>query len=233
MGYVLAAILGALVLVAVLGLGVVVIAFGWFASSDSADASAAGRAARGPQPVAASDPDDDDDDVLLPGVPRKGPKVNRKHFDVTAFFPEAERIAKTHAADARFVRLDVSGVRANGTVDLTSGVGSDVLYRFRSAVLSARPADHPANAPFKNKCYVYVSVGKSGVQSYLAEWSCDMPFLPRPRCSLTQTWKQAEARGVPRGNLIGSMGYWADPQGRGRWNVTVRPHFSGWIPDHC
>ncbi len=238
MGYVVAAIAGAVVIIGLLGFAVVVFAFGWFVTSDSGDPSAAGRARGGPQPIAARDPDlddddDDDDDVLLPGMPKAGPKVDVKNFDVWAFFPEAERISKTHAADARFVRLDASGVRANGSVDLTFAMTNNVLYRFRSPSLSVRPAGHPDNAPFRGKCYVYVSVGRDGVQSYLTEWTCDMPFLPKPRCSLAQIWKQAEARGAPQGNLIGSLGYWADPQGRGRWNVTIAPKFSGWVPDRC
>ncbi len=235
MGYLLAAIGAVVLLAGLLGLGVVVLVGGFLVSEDST-ASAPG-APDPAEPFAVSDPeaddDDDDDPLVLPGLPKPGPKVDIKNFDVWAFFPEAERISKTHAADARFVRLDASGIKANGKVDLSFDMSSSVLYRFRSPSLSVRPAGHPDNAPFKSKCYVYVNVAKDGVTSFLAQWTCDMPFLPKPRCSPVQVWNRAEAMGAPRGNLIGNLGYWADSRGRGRWHVTIRPSFSKWVPDSC
>ena len=232
MGYVLAAIGAVVLLAGLLGVGMVVLVGGWLVGEESSPAPPA--APGNTEPIAVSDPDDDDDDLpLLPGMPKPGPKVDVKNFDVWAFFPEAVRISKAHAADARFVRLDASGIKANGKVDLTFDISSSVLYRFRSPSRSVRPAGHPDNAPYKGKCYVYVTVGKGGVSSYMTQWSCDMPFLAKPRCSPVQIWQRAEALGAPRGNVIGNLGYWADRQGRGRWLLSIRPGFSKFLPDSC
>ncbi|MEZ4222696.1 MAG: protein kinase [Polyangiaceae bacterium] len=168
-----------------------------------------------------------------PALPKPGPAVNVRNFDAWAFFPQSETIAKSHVSDAHFVRFDAQGLRRNGTVDLTFDPSHNVLYRFRSPSLSARPSGHPDNVPFRTKCYVYVSVNATGVSSFLSDWSCDMPLLTKPRCSPAKAWQAAEALGAPKGNVIGNLGYWADPSGKGRWNVSIPPSFGKWIPDSC
>jgi serine/threonine protein kinase len=163
----------------------------------------------------------------------KAPSTNLTHFDPWAFFPEAERLAKNEISDARFVRFDSSGMRRDGIVDLTSDDSYNVLYRFRSPSRSQRPPSIPENAEYKAKCMVYVNVDHDGVRPYALEWTCEAPFVNKPRCSPAQVWRAGEAKGAPSGNLIGSLGYWPDDGGRGRWLFDVRGRFNAWIPDSC
>jgi hypothetical protein len=154
-------------------------------------------------------------------------------FDVWKFFDQAERMAKQEQPDARFVRLDVYGIRPDGQVDLTLDVRHHVLYRFRSPSLSKPPSGFPENKQYEGKCIVHVSVDRSGVRAHTAKWSCDWPFLPKPRCSPVELWKSALVRGAPSGNLVANLGYWADGSGRGRWLLDISNRFSAFVPDSC
>jgi hypothetical protein len=156
-----------------------------------------------------------------------------KRFDIWSFFDEAQRLARLEQADARFVRLDAQNVTPDGRVDLTLDTSTTVLYRFRSASLSTPPPGFPENKKYEGKCIIYVYVDQNGVRSYPAKWSCDMPFLPKPRCSPAQIWSAARSRGAPTGNLVASVGYWADESGRGRWYLDVTGRFSNFVVDSC
>ncbi len=142
-------------------------------------------------------------------------------------------MAQRHYADVVLVRLDTEGVRPDGSIDLTFG-NSNVLYRFRSPSASKRPSGLPDNVKYKGRCVVYVSVDSSGISSYVPTgMDCDMPLIGMPHCSATQVWQRAAEQGAPSGNVIGSLGYWADDQGHARWLASVPPGFSKWIPDTC
>src|SRR5690606_6840551 len=154
------------------------------------------------------------------GTPSMPPGYDAKAFDVWKFFDEAERLARQHEADARFVRLDVYGMRPNGTLDLTMD-RNHVLYRFRSPSKAVPPAGHPTNRKYEAKCIVYVYLDGSGLRTYPAKWTCDFQYLAKPRCSPSQIWKASQARGAPTGNLVGDFGFWADDSGRGRWYVDI------------
>jgi hypothetical protein len=81
---------------------------------------------------------------------------------------------------------------------------------------------------------VYVMVTNSGVMSYILDkWTCEMEFVELPKCSPAQAWSAAEQRGAPTGNLIGSVFYAVGPGGKGRWNITIPPKFSEFVPDGC
>ena len=81
---------------------------------------------------------------------------------------------------------------------------------------------------------VYVIVSQQGVMSYIiGKWTCEMEIIDPPKCSPEQAWAEAEKRGAPSGNLIGTLWYEAGPGGKGRWNVTIPPSFSAFVPDTC
>jgi len=158
---------------------------------------------------------------------------NPKRFDFSAFLPTARKMARRHYQDAVLVRLDATSVHPDGIVDLTFET-SNVLYRFRSPSASKRQPELPTNLKYMGPCVVYVSVQASGVTSYVpGKMACNVPLIGMPRCSGRQVWRRAVKQGAPGGNVIGSLGYWADDQGHARWLASVPPRFSKWIPDSC
>jgi serine/threonine-protein kinase len=217
--------IGALVLLGVLGGLILMLGFWFTRSDDETLATPSPPAIPAPPGVATTSP-------FARPTPAPATQLDTKQFDVWKFFDEAERMAKQEQADARFVRLDATGIRPDGRIDLTLDQ-NHVLYRFRSASLSVPPAGYPENRTYEAKCIVYVYVDESGVKSYSAKWSCDWPFLPKPRCSPSQVWKSAAARGAPTGNLIANIGYWADDSGRGRWLLDISGRFTNFVPDAC
>ncbi len=171
-----------------------------------------------------------------PAPPQPGssqPQLDLKNFSVAGFLPRATEMAKQHLADAQFVRLDATGVNKRGVVDFTAQSSSNVIYRFRSPSASIPPKDFPENAEFESNCMVYVMVSQNGVMSHIVKWSCDMPIIGLPKCTPEQVWAEAERRGAPTGNLIGTLWYAEGPEGQGRWNVTIPPAFSSFFPDAC
>jgi hypothetical protein len=60
-----------------------------------------------------------------------------------------------------------------------------------------------------------------------------MEFVPVPKCSPEQVWAEAAKAGAPTGNLIGSVFFAADKDGKPRWHLTVPPNFSAFLPDSC
>ncbi|HEY6725985.1 MAG TPA: protein kinase, partial [Polyangiaceae bacterium] len=160
--------------------------------------------------------------------------VDLKNFSVGGFLPKAIEMAKQHYGDARFVRLDAMGVNKRGIVDMSAQSSNTVMYRFRSPSASLPPKDFPENAEFESNCMVYVIVSQQGVMSYILDkWTCEMEFVDPPKCSPEQAWAEAERRGAPSGNLVGTVWFEAGPGGKGRWNVTIPPSFSAFIPDTC
>ena len=160
--------------------------------------------------------------------------VDLKNFSVGGFMPKAIEMARQHYSDAKFVRLDAMGVNKRGIVDLSAQSSNTVMYRFRSPTASVPPKDFPENAEFEGNCMVYVIVSQQGVMSYIIDkWTCEMEFVDPPKCSPEQAWAEAEKRGAPSGNLIGTVWYEAGPGGKGRWNVTIPPSFSAFVPDTC
>jgi serine/threonine protein kinase len=169
----------------------------------------------------------------LPATPNKPGGFAAESFDPWTFFDTAEQLARQEQPDARFVRLDATGLRPGGKIDLTLDPRHSVLYRFRSASLSKPPPGFPENKQYEAKCLVYVNVDANGVRIHMAKWSCDQPFLSKPRCSPAAIWKASEARGAPTGNLVGRFGFWANDAGRGRWLIDIGQRFSQFVPDAC
>ena len=162
------------------------------------------------------------------------PQLDLSAFHVGGFLPRATEMAKQHFQDAQFVRLDATGINKHGVIDFTAQSSSNVLYRFRSPSASVPPKGFPENAEFESNCMVYVMVSQNGVMSHIVDkWSCDMPIVGLPKCTPEQVWSEAERRGAPTGNLIGTLWYAEGPDGKGRWNVTIPPSFSSFLPDAC
>jgi hypothetical protein len=101
------------------------------------------------------------DDPTTPDSPDSSPSppkevLDLRKFSVGGFFPRALARAKKHHADARFVRLDATGMNSEGFVDFTAHSSSNVIYRFRSPAKSQPPANFPKNATFESNCMVYI-----------------------------------------------------------------------------
>lgn len=181
-----------------------------------------------------SDGDSDTDPATPAAFTQAAASVDLKHFSVGGFLPKAIEMAKQHYSDAKFVRLDAMGVNKLGIVDMSAQSSNTVMYRFRSPSASVPPKDFPSNAEFESNCMVYVIVSQQGVMSYIIDkWTCDMEFVDPPKCSPEQAWAAAEKRGAPTGNLVGTVWFEAGPDKKGRWNVTIPPSFSAFIPDSC
>ncbi|HUH05690.1 MAG TPA: protein kinase [Kofleriaceae bacterium] len=155
-------------------------------------------------------------------------------FDVTGYLPTALAKARSAFPDAVLVRIDASGVYPDGKADLTLADNFYVLYRFVSPSKAERPADLPIGLEHKPTCKYYVNVSAKGVQAYKLEgWACEEPLIGRPTCSARQVWKKAISDGAPAKNAIGELGYWAGPDGKGRWSFSVGKVYSEWIADDC
>jgi hypothetical protein len=132
------------------------------------------------------------------------------------------------------VRLDVSGITKQGVVNFEAQSSHNVLFRFRSPSASVPPKNFPENAEFESNCMVYVMVGQNGVMSYILDkWECTEEFVDVPKCTPEQIWAEAERRGAPSGNLVGTVFYARGPNGKGRWYLDIPPSFSAFVPDAC
>jgi hypothetical protein len=160
--------------------------------------------------------------------------IDPKNFDVTGFIPRATAIARDAYDDAVLVRIDVKGVRVDGTADLVLAEG-DALYRFQSPKRSVPEKGRPLGAPARHhECIYYVSVEASGqVRAHPVDWECDYPLIGAPKCSAAEVWAKAKRMGAPSTNAIAELGYWADDHGHGRWMLEIGSAFSNWIPDSC
>ncbi len=166
---------------------------------------------------------------------RRPPGFDPRRVDPMAHFPVAERLARRRFADAQLVRIQIQGMKPDGTIDtnIQGQFPSGVLFRWRSPARSRPPADYPQNAKYQAECFYYYSVGAEGVSSYTVDiLDCSETIVPKPRCSPRQVWEHAVRRGAPRGNLIGNLSYYGWGTQRPRWSVSIGD-FNGWIEDDC
>ena len=191
--------------------------------------------ARAPVPTPTPTPTPPPPAEAAPPPDNSPPKsLNRKGHDISAYLPKALVKARAIYSDAVLIRIDASGVYPNGRADLTLDSSFSVLYRFASPSRSKRPADLPQGVDHKANCKIYVNVSQGGIQTYPLEgWACDEPLIGAPRCSVAQVWKKAARDGAPSKNAVASVGYWAGPNKRGRWHLSVGSAFSKWIADDC
>jgi hypothetical protein len=171
------------------------------ASAPTASSAAASSAAR-----------KDKDLFTLAGAPDR--------FQPVAFLPEATRLAQNTAFDARLVRIDASPIFGDGRVDLRQP-NARVVYRYRSAAESTKPADVP--------CDLDVTIGKDGATVAAVHSDsglCDDAFVPDPNCDPSHVWQKALDQGG--GRDPGSLRYAAPA----KWIVTSGGS-SVEIPDDC
>jgi hypothetical protein len=159
-----------------------------------------------------------------------------EHFDIAAFEPKAERLAREKISDAELIAEDLTGVNPNGVINFSIQSNSMALFRFRSPSRSTAPPEFPKNAVFESNCVVYVMVQKSGVNTFTPDKvACNEPIMNKHRCSVAQVWEKAQKDGAPKGNVIGNMGFNGNMavEKKLRWYVQVPPNFSAVIPDDC
>jgi hypothetical protein len=154
--------------------------------------------------------------------------------DVWHHFTLAEHEALRTFSDARLVRIDVIGMKADGIVDvtITGDLTTSVLFRWRSPSASVRPTGLPQGARSTGRFYHYV-VSAQGLMHYAVDQlDSDDPLVERPRCQPTAVWAKAVAAGAPKGNFIGDLSYFATAERAATWYVSIG-EFSGVIPDEC
>jgi hypothetical protein len=155
--------------------------------------------------------------------------------EVWEHFERARGIALRTFSDARLVRIDVIGMKPDGTVDLSvsGNFSSTVLFRWRSPSASTPPEALPGGAKYRARCLYYYVVSEHGVLSYAADHlDCNEPFVEMPRCRPTAVWAKAVAAGAPKGNYIGDLSYFATEDRPGTWVVNIGT-FSGFVKDDC
>lgn len=154
--------------------------------------------------------------------------------DVWHHFALAEHEARRTFADARLVRIDVTGMKADGTVDvtITGDVATIVLFRWRSPSASTRPPGLPQGAKSTGRLYYYL-VNAQGLMRYAVDQlDNEEPLIDPPRCQPRAVWAKAVAAGAPKGNYIGNLSYFATAERPATWYVSIGD-FSGLVPDDC
>jgi hypothetical protein len=235
--------LGLAVLVGVFLVGSGLLAFSMLAQTNVGDQRTSGQEQSPP----ADEPTDSDDEgeVVVGGEGyidatrnvhnRRPPGFDPSRVDPMEHFPLAERLAKRRFADAQLVRIQIQGMKPDGSIDtrIDGTFPSGVLFRYRSPEKSRPPPGYPENARHKAECFYYYSVGDDGVSSYTVDiLDCTETIVPNPRCTPVQVWEKAVRRGAPRGNVIGNLSYYGWGTQRPRWSVRIG-EFNGWIADDC
>lgn len=117
--------------------------------------------------------------------------------------------------DVELVYLDIAGVRADGTVDLTMKTGH-VTWKFWSRkIAAARPAALAKNAEYRAQCVVLVEAATTGVEVVRASDLCEGQVAVVPRCTFRQLWARAQKKGA-------DPAYVAEIQLiRGAWELAI------------
>lgn len=172
--------------------------------------------------------------ALIGAVPMLNALDDPHRVDVWQHFTLATQEARRAFADARLVRIDVAGMKSDGTVDVTiSGdVATIVLFRWRSPSASIRPPGLPQGAKSTERIYYHL-VSAQGLMRYTSDQpDSGEPLIEPPRCQPRAVWAKAVAAGAPKGNFIGNLSYFATAERAATWYVTIG-EFSGLVPDDC
>ncbi|MBP6838452.1 MAG: protein kinase [Kofleriaceae bacterium] len=157
-------------------------------------------------------------------------------IDASAYTAKAIALARKHVPDAELFRIDASGVRPGGKVDLTIDNSTSLDFRFVSRSRDVRPPGIPRGARYEAQCMFRILIGADGaVLMPMNGWECKKEVtLAPPRCSLAQLWKKAAAQGAPTDDVIGEFGYRTTPSSKtGVWYVDIAGEFSKILPDDC
>jgi hypothetical protein len=176
-------------------------------------------------------------------------KVSRG-FQPSTYFAQAQAIARALMADAELVGATFMPVSRDGTVDLAlaskiddcnyqSDCGAN-YYAFRSPQKSRQPGGVPSNVHTSRVCgvivYLYAYYPYYPAEAVARYWTtthCEDRVGPPPRCTLTQVWTAARARGAPAD--AAAQISWAPGTG---WRFSTRlgpdaAGFEGSVPDDC
>ncbi len=143
------------------------------------------------------------------------PDYDPKRFEVLGYLPKAKARALELMSDAVLINLDVEGVGADGTADLTLSREFEANYWFRSPARSKvdpRLPDRDQDIP----CKVYVEVTAKGVETRIVDSfdGCKEKLLPQPRCSMAEVMKRGIAEGA-KPTKVGKVTFLSD----GTWMV--------------
>ncbi len=146
-----------------------------------------------------------------------------KRFDPTGFLPVATDLAREHDPSAKLVQVDVTGVGAGETIDLSRERDG----RHRSVVYSYR-----ADRAHRDYCSVNVIVDANGVTSTQAKTAfCSWPPLQEPTCSISEVRDKAVEKGAPKADEL-SFAYRVFDGGQPTWAASG-DRFSTMIADDC
>ncbi len=150
--------------------------------------------------------------IVETGKPRKvtPPDYDPKRFELIGYLPRAKAKAVELMSDAVLINMDVDGVGADGTADLTLSGDYEANYWFRSPSLSkvdpripVRDQDIP--------CKVYVVASARHVETFVADSfdGCREKVLPPWRCTMPEVVKKAYAQGA-RKDRAGKVTFLSD-----------------------
>jgi hypothetical protein len=165
-----------------------------------------------------------------PAVPIKPFTFDPNRFDVSTFFPHAEARARNHYADAKLVLFSATGVKPDGTINLTDDDGV-ATFLFRSEKASRNVGESGgAGGPRLGACTVSVSATESGISdSPVPLGDCGMAITGPPHCSLKHILTKAGAAKKTATVTFNAFG----PNGR-MWVVIFDEEESQHIlPDDC
>ncbi len=162
------------------------------------------------------------DHVAIPGeIPiKRRPRMSRgsydpKHFDHKRFLPYALKLARAELADAVLVRVELTGVGPDGSIDISdASVNEGAQFAFQSTTGNSEG------------CMVHIDVYPRKVETYMASSvGCGRKPLGRPRCELAEVFAKAQ--------VIGTAAK----------RATLTAHHNGWVfsatdltwslPDDC
>jgi serine/threonine protein kinase len=158
-----------------------------------------------------------------------------RRVDPTQVYREGEKLAKAHFPDAQLIRIDITGMNAQGVVDTTVDGTHDsmVLVRWRSPSRSKPPAGFPEHAEYKAECTYFYMVSDGGVMAYPVDhMGCSEQLAGSPRCTPQQIWQKARAAGAPAGNVIGDVSWYGWQGAKSRWWVSIGD-YSAQLDDDC
>jgi serine/threonine-protein kinase len=168
---------------------------------------------------------------LEPPQPTSAGKVEAARFLTWAIAEARKRFA-----DATLARMDVMGVRADGTTRLAEVSQGLLAYQF---VVPSRikPADHvPGAKPPPAQCAFRIFVSTQMVALVPSEEACGSKPIGSPRCTITEVWKRAIAKQAPA-NGLAQITY-RELAGARTWSFVIRDdatgvNFSENLPDDC
>ena len=145
-------------------------------------------------------------------VPPRG--YDPERLDVTAFVPWAIAQARHAIPDAQLIRIDASGVGADGRANLQlATLASDhgsLDLRFISPSRGKRDPSQPLGvARHDFKCEFRVLATPDGVELVPIDFAdcAKEHVVPVPRCSASGVWSKAIQRKAPSHNAVGNLGY--------------------------